>query len=498
MKIKFFLIFVLVSICNTLCGQLYTPDASKFLPGPSDDTSVEYIKDYSQYAWGKTMRESPDWLNASTDINYQLSTYINAFSPLIGLQISKNNTPSIYMVLDYIMTYGQKTIEEAKNAFRFVLPPYARFNEQSLVSTYEEQYSKVSSYPSSFAFMGWLTALTLVEICPDKQDDVLIRGYNFGNSSIIAGYNWDSDAISARYLASALSSAFHNHSQFNNLILAARKEYREKTGIDNSIPANPSSEPYIDYEDLPDAAIYLPKPPTDESVYFAYDLNQHIVNSRKRREAEGVTARADVEYSLDYFCEIFSSQFGKEISSTKTPQIYELLRRIHPSGNAATQAPKSYYRRLRPYVKLNEISGYPSDDEGLRNTGSYPSGHASGSWLYALVLSEINPKAEEEILARAYQYGQGRVITGFHWQSDVDAGRIVASAVYSHLHACDEFMKQMSLAKQEFEGSTGTRTISVKDENENNIVYKLNGTRVEGTPTSSGIYIQGNKKVAVK
>ena len=498
MKIKVFLIFVLVSICNTLCGQLYTPDASKFLPGPSDDTSVEYIKDYSQYAWGKTMRESPDWLNASTDINYQLSTYINAFSPLIGLQISKNNTPSIYMVLDYIMTYGQKTIEEAKNAFRFVLPPYARFNEQSLVSTYEEQYSKVSSYPSSFAFMGWLTALTLVEICPDKQDDVLIRGYNFGNSSIIAGYNWDSDAISARYLASALSSAFHNHSQFHNLILAARKEYREKTGIDNSIPANPSSEPYIDYEDLPDAAIYLPKPPTDESVYFAYDLNQHIVNSRKRREAEGVTARADVEYSLDYFCEIFSSQFGKDISSTKTPQIYELLRRIHPSGNAATQAPKSYYRRLRPYVKLNEISGYPSDDEGLRNTGSYPSGHASGSWLYALVLSEINPKAEEEILARAYQYGQGRVITGFHWQSDVDAGRIVASAVYSHLHACDEFMKQMSLAKQEFEGSTGTRTISVKDENESNIVYKLNGTRVEGTPTTSGIYIQGNKKVAVK
>ena len=465
MKIKIFLIFVLVSVCNTLCGQLYTPDASKFLPGPSDDTSVEYIKDYSQYAWGKTMRESPDWVNASTDINYQLSTYINAFSPLIGLQISKNNTPSIYMVLDYIMTYGQKTIEEAKNAFRFVLPPYARFNEQSLVSTYEEQYSKVSSYPSSFAFMGWLTALTLVEICPDKQDDVLIRGYNFGNSSIIAGYNWDSDAISARYLASALSSA------------------REKTGIDNSIPANPSSEPYIDYEDLPDAAIYLPKPPTDESVYFAYDLNQHIVNSRKRREAEGVTARADVEYSLDYFCEIFSSQFGKEISSTKTPQIYELLRRIHPSGNAATQAPKSYYRR---------------DDEGLRNTGSYPSGHASGSWLYALVLSEINPKAEEEILARAYQYGQGRVITGFHWQSDVDAGRIVASAVYSHLHACDEFMKQMSLAKQEFEGSTGTRTISVKDENESNIVYKLNGTRVEGTPTTSGIYIQGNKKVAVK
>jgi len=491
-------LFVSFLICNLAHAQQAIPDASKFLPGPPEDISVEYLKDYSKYLWGKSMRDSAEWKIASTDVDYRLSTYIDAFSPLIGLQISKSNTPNIYLVLDYIMTYGQETIEKAQNTFGFSLRPYAKFKESSLVPGYESKYTDISSYPSSFAFMGWLTALTLVEICPDKQDDILIRGYNFGVSSVIAGYNWDSDAISGRLLASALSSTFHNHSGFNNLISAARKEYREKTGIDNSIPANPSTEPYINYEDLPDAAIYLPKPPTDESVSFAYDLNQHIVNSRKRRENEGAVARADVEYSLDHFCEIFSPLFGKDISETTTPQIYELLRRIHPSGNAATQAPKSFYKRLRPYVKLSEISGYPSDDEDLRDTGSYPSGHASGSWLYALVLSEINPSAQEAVLARAYQYGQGRVITGFHWQSDVDAGRIVASAVYSHLHACGEFMEQMKLAKQEFEGSTGTRAIYAKDDTDNATTYRLDGSRVEGPTSHSGIYIQGNKKVAVK
>ena len=46
--------------------------------------------------------------------------------------------------------------------------------------------------------------------------------------------------------------------------------------------------------------------------------------------------------------------------------------------------------------------------------------------------------------------GQSRVICGYHWQSDVDAARVVASAVVARLHANDEFMAQLKLAKEEF------------------------------------------------
>ena len=201
MKIAFLLVFALM--CNLVHAQQAQTflDASKFLPGPPEDTSVEYLNDLTQYDWGKTMRNTPTWQNASTDMYYQLSTYINAFSPLVGLQISKTNTPNIFMVLDYIMTYGQNAIQQANSSFSYVRRPYVRFSDHTLVPSIENQYSNISSYPSSFAFMGWLTALTLIEICPDKQNDILARGYNFGTSSIIAGFNWNSDVVSGRLLA---------------------------------------------------------------------------------------------------------------------------------------------------------------------------------------------------------------------------------------------------------------------------------------------------------
>ena len=114
MKIAFLLVFALM--CNLVHAQQAQTilDASKFLPGPPEDTSVEYLNDLTQYDWGKTMRNTPTWQNASTDMYFQLSTYINAFSPLVGLQISKANTPNIYLVLDYIMSYGQNVIQQTR------------------------------------------------------------------------------------------------------------------------------------------------------------------------------------------------------------------------------------------------------------------------------------------------------------------------------------------------------------------------------------------------
>ena len=42
------------------------------------------------------------------------------------------------------------------------------------------------------------------------------------------------------------------------------------------------------------------------------------------------------------------------------------------------------------------------------------------------------------------------VICAYHFQSDVDAARIVASAVVARLHANDAFVKQLNKAKDEF------------------------------------------------
>ena len=61
------------------------------------------------------------------------------------------------------------------------------------------------------------------------------------------------------------------------------------------------------------------------------------------------------------------------------------------------------------------------------------------------------PELADKILAVGYRYGESRVIAGFHWQSDVDAGRLVASAAIARLHSEKEFLHLMEDARNEYE-----------------------------------------------
>ena len=106
--------------------------------------------------------------------------------------------------------------------------------------------------------------------------------------------------------------------------------------------------------------------------------------------------------------------------------------------------------RPRPYMLFGESTSVPQDEEALSHNGSYPSGHTAEGWAVALVLAEINVANQDAILQRGYDYGTSRVIVGYHWQSDVDNARIVASAVVARLHADDGFIEQLAKAKAEF------------------------------------------------
>jgi acid phosphatase (class A) len=69
----------------------------------------------------------------------------------------------------------------------------------------------------------------------------------------------------------------------------------------------------------------------------------------------------------------------------------------------------------------------------------------------ALVLAELMPERQNAILKRGYEYGQSRVICGVHWQSDVDAGRVVGAAVVAQFHNSPEFRDLFEKARTEIQ-----------------------------------------------
>lgn len=487
-------IFLVLSFC-ILCVILHAqdvPNAAICLPSPPETDSELFICDNYLYTDGKALRSTERGVQAYNDMVWDISSFISIYSEIIGISESSVKNSSIYDMLSYGLRYAEMTIEAAQTIYRD--RPYVYFNEESLIPELENKYRGSSSYPAYQSTVGWLFALLLAEVCPNVENDLFKRGLEFGPSTVISGYNYDSDAYAGFLLASAILSRLHTHDGFSTMMDYAKADYKR---LSQSSGTRFDDTPYLDITELPDSRLFLPEPPVDGSASYNYDMAKHLEGKSLRNKRQGLQAISDVEYSADNFCKIYSKVLGVTINFTNTPAIYELISRVHPSGNAATQSAKAYYMRLRPYVQLNEGTSYPDDEDHLRETGSYPSGHASGSWLIALVLSEVTRSQQDYLLSRAYTFGQGRVITGYHWQTDVDYGRVVGSAVYAHLHNDKEFMDQMEKASAEYK-SISTTIKCIKDDTKNvdASIFTLSGVRLKDKPNRHGIYIQNNRKIA--
>lgn len=208
---------------------------------------------------------------------------------------------------------------------------------------------------------------------------------------------------------------------------------------------------YLEESEVANSFELLPPPPESNSILFLYDKAQYDWGMQQRNTSRGDQAVADARVDGNGVPIAFSEAFGIEITHENTPEIQKLVLNMREDvGDLATRHAKTHYMRVRPFVFFNHMTCNPEQQEELSVNGSYPSGHTAIGWATALVLAEINVDRQNEILKRGYEMGQSRVICGYHFQSDVDAARLVASAVVARLHANEAFMAQLKKAKEEF------------------------------------------------
>lgn len=208
---------------------------------------------------------------------------------------------------------------------------------------------------------------------------------------------------------------------------------------------------FLEEGDLPNSLELLPGPPDAGSIAFLYDRARYDWGKSMRKTPRGEQAFQDARVGGDGVPRAFSEAFGIDITQDGTPEIYTLVVGMREdAGDLATRDAKNYYNRTRPYAYYEEDTCNPEQQAELSTNGSYPSGHTSIGWATALVLAEINPDRQDEILDRGFEMGESRVICGYHFQSDVDAGRLTAAGAVARLHADEGFSKQLDKAKKEF------------------------------------------------
>ena len=206
---------------------------------------------------------------------------------------------------------------------------------------------------------------------------------------------------------------------------------------------------YLPPKQLPDSLALLPPPPAANSAQAAADMDTYRSTRALRNTPRWALAAKDAELKFPAAASTFSCTLGIPISQEGTPNLNMLLRRTLLDSGLATYAAKDKYNRQRPFVATGDETCTPAEQPALAKDGSYPSGHTSIGWAWALVLVQAAPQNMDALLQRGYAFGQSRVICGVHWQSDVDAGRVIGAATVARLQSDETFRAQLALARDE-------------------------------------------------
>lgn len=154
---------------------------------------------------------------------------------------------------------------------------------------------------------------------------------------------------------------------------------------------------------------------------------------------------------------------GPAFDLSKLPATAKLLADVLNDQTVATGNAKEYFRRKFPVAaEMPADYGKWTCDEGDRKPASrplrsYPSGHATMSYTFGVVLAELMPEKAQAILARSADYAYSREVCGDHYHSDVEAGHVLGTTLGSLLLHNDALKPELEAARQELKQAQLTK-----------------------------------------
>ncbi|HEY3562102.1 glycoside hydrolase domain-containing protein [Kribbella karoonensis] len=178
--------------------------------------------------------------------------------------------------------------------------------------------------------------------------------------------------------------------------------------------------------------------------------------------AEMNRAQTDADHSIrDTGTDALGSRLGpiyaQALAAGELPQTKAVLDRVGQNIPGADAA-KGLWPYDRPFLRLGLASqgGLVMDSpaggyDGYVTSPSFPSGHTYGGYVEGTTLATLLPELAPTILARSSEYGNNRIVNGFHYPLDVMGGRMIAQSVVAHRWADPAFSPALELAHQELE-----------------------------------------------
>jgi acid phosphatase (class A) len=209
---------------------------------------------------------------------------------------------------------------------------------------------------------------------------------------------------------------------------------------------------YLTARDI-DGQVVLGPPPALDSPRGKADRTIYLDTRAMAGSPRWVQATKDNDLWNGGALQRYACALGRPISAAALPKTYHLLQRVELDTRTVGTPPKDHYNRTRPLIGDDRPVCVKRED-WMKTNASYPSGHAMAGWAWGLVLGELAPAKASGLMEAGREIGDSRVICGVHYQSDVEAGRMLGAAMVSREHANAQFREDFAAARAELARTT--------------------------------------------
>jgi len=200
------------------------PDGAKILPPPPKEHSAAAKSDIETFHELRQLRDTPRGQLAIEDAKLSFNHIGSAFSPALGITISRKNTPHLHLLLSRVFTDAGYASNDTKKAFSRIRP----YSALRIDSCTPKEHSALSndggSYPSGHAVTGMMWAMTLPAMEPQLATPLMKKGYEFGRSRLICGVHWESDVNAGRFLAAGAFARLQASPEYQKQFREAKLE----------------------------------------------------------------------------------------------------------------------------------------------------------------------------------------------------------------------------------------------------------------------------------
>lgn len=123
---------------------------------------------------------------------------------------------------------------------------------------------------------------------------------------------------------------------------------------------------------------------------------------------------------------------GNAAGDLNSPDLGDTVRLLNTVRSLSTTPAKAFYNFPRPWRQSAAVKVAPSLELAKSSTpatdGGFPSGHTNAAYMAALAVAYAVPQRFQELLTRASELGDHRIVAGMHSTVDVMGARLMATA----------------------------------------------------------------------